>query len=70
MLHLYLEKNEFEHELPLNTKYYFPATKITNKATLTKSNFEPTGSDFTSGASLATCGNDAKLSISSLYMML
>ena len=41
--------------------------KITNKATLTKSHFEPNGSDFTSGASLATRGNDANLSNTSLH---
>ena len=67
ILRLYLEKIELDHEFPSNTKYYFSSTKITNKATLTKSHFEPTGSDFTSGAALATGGNDANLSNTSLH---
>ena len=41
--------------------------KITNKATLTKSHFEPTGSYFTLGATLAIGGNDAKLSNNTLF---
>ena len=41
--------------------------KITNKTTLTKSHFEPTCSDFTSGATLAISGNDANLSNTSLH---
>ena len=56
-----------EHGLPSNTKSYFFSTKITNKATLTKSHFEPTSSDFTSGVALATGGNGANLSNTSLY---
>ena len=40
--------------------------KITNKDTLGKSHFEPTGSKFTSGAALAIGGNDANLSNISL----
>ena len=47
-------------------KLFFSAMKITNKSTLTKSHFDPTGSDFTWGASLATGGNDANLSNTSL----
>ena len=66
ILHLYLENFELEHEFPSNTKSEFSATKITNKATVKKSHFEPTGSDFTSGATLVTCGKDANLSNTSL----
>ena len=40
--------------------------KISNKATLTKSHFEPTGSDFNSSEALAIGGNDANLSNTSL----
>lgn len=67
ILRLDPEKIEFEHELPSNSKFGFSAKKFTNKATLTKSHFESTGSDFTSGATLATGGNDANLSNTSMH---
>ena len=40
---------------------FFLPRKITNKATLKKSHFEPTSLDFTSGATLSIGGNDANL---------
>lgn len=68
ILRLDPEKLELEHELPSNSKSVFSAKRFTNKATLTKSHFEATGSDFTSGATLATGGNDANLSNTSLHV--
>jgi len=67
ILRLDPEKIELEHEFPPNSKSVFSAKKFTNKATLRKSHFESTGSDFTSGATLATGGNDANLSNTSLH---
>ena len=45
---------------------FFFAMKITNKAMLSQKHFEPTGSDFTSGETLAIGGNDANLSNTSM----
>lgn len=61
------ENFELEHEFPSNSKSGFATKNFTNKATLRKSHFESTGSDFTSGATLGTGGNDANLSNTSLH---
>ena len=53
--------------MPSNKKSSFSFTKITNKATLKKSHFESTSSNFTSGAALSIGGNDANLSNTSLH---